>query len=224
MDLGDRMKNYEAAYEFKVIPRCPAIVRVDGRAFHSMLRGCQKPFDATVGDAMDSVAMSLLSEIQGSRFAYVQSDEASILLIDYNKFNSDQWFGGSVQKMASVSASISSRAFSMAFGRPADFDSRVFSIPERDVANYFVWRQRDATRNSVQMVARSLYSHSQCLNKNASELQEMIFQKGQNWDSLAPYWKRGRVVTTDTNTPVKECPIFSNEPGFITKFMSIEEE
>ena len=127
----------------------------------------------------------------------------------YKKLTSQGWFDNKLQKMVSISAAVASTTFTMESWRiwsplageqpvhpsvehyaqqflgikPALFDSRVFVLPESDVCNYFVWREQDATRNSVQMLARSLYSHKECHKKNNSKLQEMIFQKGRNWNN-----------------------------------------
>jgi tRNA(His) 5'-end guanylyltransferase len=126
----------------------------------------------------------------------------------------------------SVSASVASVTFNAYGGqiglRNGYFDSRVFSIPEREVVNYFIWRQQDATRNSIQMVAQNLYSHKQLLNKNTEEQQEMIFQKGVNWNDYSIYWKRGRIIIKDYIDA--EIPIFSRNRECIEKFMVIEEE
>lgn len=228
MNLSDRMKKYESIYhEIYLQPRAPVIIRVDGKAFHTLTRGCVEPFDKDFGRAMDYTATALVNDIQCSRFAYVQSDEISLLLIDYNKFDSCQWFDGNLQKIVSVSASIATVAFNEfwnkgEFRSRAFFDSRAFNLSEREVVNYFIWRQQDATRNSIQMVAQSLYSHKQLLNKNTDEQQEMIFQKGQNWNDLPSYWKRGRVLTRDILN--SNIPIFSQEREYIEEFMVIEEE
>jgi len=223
MSLEDRMKRYESIYhEIYLQPRTPVVIRVDGKAFHTLTKSCVEPFDGDFAKAMDYTASGLLTEVQNSRLAYVQSDEISLLLIDYNKFESCQWFDGNLQKIVSVSASVATESFNSFWQKQAFFDSRAFNLSEREVVNYFIWRQQDATRNSIQMVARSLYSHKQLMNKNTNEQQEMIFQKGQNWNDLSPYWKRGRVLTKDTID--KGIPIFSQNREYIEEFMKIEEE
>ena len=79
------------------------------------------------------------------------------------------------------------------------FDSRVFQIAdEEEVVNYFISRQRDAERNSIQMLAQSLYSHNELHKKNTSELQEMCFQKGINWNDLDFSKKRGSLILKNT--------------------------
>lgn len=223
MDLADRMGSYEdVSHESYLIPRMPVIIRVDGRAFHGLLRRAEKPFCQEFATQMDFVAKRLLGDIQNARFAYLQSDEISLLLIDYNKFDTQQWFGGNREKMVSVSASIASANLSLQRKKECHFDSRVFNIPERDVVNYFLWRQRDWERNSIQMVARCHYSHKQLDGKNKNDMQEMIFQKGENWNNYATPWKRGRVITKDAIHG--EIPIFGKEPYYVEKFMEIEEE
>jgi hypothetical protein len=80
----------------------------------------------------------------------------------------------------------------------AAFDARVFPLPEFEVCNYFIWRQQDWTRNSVQMMARSLFSHKECHKKNNSQLQEMIHQAGKNWNDLDIHLKRGQCIVKET--------------------------
>ena len=252
--LGDRMKSYENAYRITLPIRMPVIIRVDGKAFHTYTRNCKKPVDPGLVGCMNETAKALCENIQGAKLAYVQSDEISVLITNYDTINTQSWFDNSIQKMVSVSAAIASTTFTMnspmIWGvegeyilrqviKPAIFDSRVFVMPKEDVCNYFLWRQQDATRNSVQMLARTLYSHKQCENKNNSQLQEMIFQKGINWNDCPVPQKRGRCLTkinyqhTGVN-PItgdvvsserskwevdNNIPIFSEDRNYIQKFV-----
>ena len=111
MQLGDRMKTYEASVGPSLVKRCPAILRVDGRAFHTFTKGFDKPCDTHMQQCMHAVALALCEDISTARFAYGQSDEVSVLLVDYNRLDSDQWFDGTVQKMVSVAAAIATIAF-----------------------------------------------------------------------------------------------------------------
>ncbi len=210
--LGDRMKSYENATRGYLTPGLPVIIRVDGRAFHTYTKGSQTPFDDKLMHAMDMVAVGLCEGISGAQMAYVQSDEISVLVTDYKSENTQPWFGGNIQKITSVSASLASVEMTMqsryvfydANGgqpKPACFDSRVFILPKDEVQHYFVWRQQDWTRNSLQMLARSLYSHRELENKNQAAMHEMCFQKGANWNDLATKYKRGRCVVKK-NLPV----------------------
>jgi tRNA(His) 5'-end guanylyltransferase len=78
----------------------------------------------------------------------------------------------------------------------AFFDARAFTIPDQvEVHNYFVWRQKDATRNSISMAAQAHFSHKQLLNKNTNEMQEMLWaEHGVNWNDYDPRFKRGTLV------------------------------
>jgi len=219
--LGDRMKAYENAYRFNVLPRMPVIIRVDGKAFHTLTRGCAKPFDEPLMTSMNHTAQCLVDGIQNARMAYVQSDEISVLLVDYNKYDSQQWFGGSLNKMVSISAALASLSFSKFYGKDALFDSRAFVLPEKEVTNYFIWRQQDATRNSINMVAQSLYSHKQLQGVNSNKAQEVIFEKGINWNDYPIRCKRGAVVTPDGTDYF--TPVFTQDRNYIEKFLQIEE-
>lgn len=226
MDMESRMNGYDDVFRATLIRRMPAVIRVDGRAFHTLTRNLKRPFDERFSGWIDDVAKELLGEIQNSRFAYCQSDEVSVLMIDYDKLNSDAWFGGDIQKIVSISASLASQSFLLSSQKRGLFDSRVFNVPERDVGNYFLWRQRDATRNSIQMVARTLYSHNQLLKKNTAEMMEMMFTKGVNWNDYPSYFKRGRVIYKTANGYVtdSDIPIFSESPGYLQNFMSVAQE
>jgi len=238
-DIGNRMKSaYEDRTRFCLPRRSHTIIRIDGKAFHTYTRGLSRPFDDGFIEDMNTTAAYLCKNIQGAKFAYVQSDEISILLMDYDKITTDAWFDNNVQKMASVSASMATRAFNEARmnrrgflpEQPmkwAEFDSRVFQIPEwTEVENYFIWRQQDCVRNSISSVAQSLYSHKELNGKNTTEMQEMIFQKGQNWNDYAPKYKRGRGIVKDSYFVAEtkrrrwvsvEVPTFTTDREFIKR-------
>jgi tRNA(His) guanylyltransferase len=234
--IGDRMKRYEAATRGLIPHRQPTIIRVDGKAFHSYTRGLERPWSQRFADAMDRVAIELCDEIQTAVMAYVQSDEISVLLHPYRRYQSQPWFDGEVQKTVSVAASIAGATMTALSPslftaiRPAYFDARVFVVPnETEAANCFLWRQQDATRNSIQMLARSLYSHKQCDQKNGRELQEMCWQKGHNWNDVPAYWKRGRCVVRVDGIGGgwivdREIPIFSEQPEYITSRLAVDDE
>lgn len=163
-DLGDRIKSdYENRTRYYLPRRTYVIIRIDGKSFHGYTRGLPRPFDLELMEDMDETAKSLCREINGARFAYVQSDEISILVTDFDSAQTEAWFDNNLQKMCSLSASIATAHFNEASHRGmkevaalAHFDSRVFTIPDPvEAYNYFVWRQQDATRNSVTMTAQA---------------------------------------------------------------------
>lgn len=248
--LGDRMKGYENVSRIYLPRRLPVIIRVDGRAFHTFTKGFQKPFDDVFAQAMRETALMLCKEIGGAKMAYVQSDEISVLVTNNDTINTQPWFDNNLQKLVSLSSSIATLAFNNGFQvavasynesfgqlttyfqalHKATFDARAFILPPNEVCNYFIWRQQDATRNSIQMVAQSLYSHKELQGKNCDELQEMIFQKGINWNNYQPWQKRGiclikETVDNDSENarriwkPDYDTPIFTQDRNYIERWL-----
>lgn len=191
--LGDRMKrNYEQKYF--LTRRTPAIMRLDGRAFHTLTKGLD-PFNERVRKAMYVATRALLHEIQGAKFAYQQSDEISILITDYDRIETDAWFGYEIQKMCSVAAGIASVAFSGATGKTACFDARVANYPEDEVANYFLWRSLDWERNSLSLYSRKFFSHRALHGKGKAAQHEMLYEIGKNWATdLSPVEKNATFI------------------------------
>lgn len=244
--LGDRMKEYEATSQSSLLRRTPVIIRIDGRAFHTFTRCLttldpsvmQTPFSTTMNSCMVSTTAACVLGVQSAVLAYTQSDEISILLRDWDRHETQQWFGGNVQKMVSVSASIATAAFNFKFAgvrQPiqltdmAQFDSRVYNIPTEEVANYFLWRQQDASRNSVQMLGRYYFSAKQMHGKNNSEVQDMLMlERGVNWNDLPTWMKRGTCISRERNLGGvvldTEIPIFSQDRNYINKHLILTEE
>jgi len=225
--INERMKNnYENRSKTFLTRRTPVIIRIDGKAFHTYTRGLDKPFDEGLIQDMNETAIYLCQNIQGAKCAYVQSDEISIVLTAYDNLGTQAWFDYNVQKMHSISASLATAKFNQLRSsrylkelleldgnlpeyiveqlkekdaiKLANFDSRVFNIPKDEVANYFLARQKDAVKNSIFTVAQSLYSQKELENKNGDEQQEMIFQKGINWNDFPSGHKRGRTILKNT--------------------------
>ena len=238
--LGDRMKVYERVPDTRLIPRMPVIIRVDGKAFHTLTRGMDRPWDLRLVRAMQKVARDLCKDIHGAQLAYVQSDEVSLLLTDWDRFGTQSWMGYRIQKMASLAGAMATESFGRHFreefagskfeGRKPLFDARVSSYPRHEVVNYFLWRQQDATRNSIQMLARAHFSHKQCHQKNGSQLQDMLHEEhGINWNDIPTHLKRGTCVykTEDPEDSERTTwnidekpPIFSQEREFIDRYLT----
>lgn len=195
-------QQYEDRTRYALPRRTYTILRCDGKAFHTFTRRCEKPYDARLVGAMTAGAVALCGEAQGACFAYIQSDEISVLLQDFGDIKTDAWFDGNIQKIVSVSASVVSGAFNYQYygaeasPYPAVFDGRVFTIPDpTEVENYFIWRQQDAVRNSIQSLAQSHFSQRRLHGLNVNALQELLFQeKGINWNDSPVEQKRGRCV------------------------------
>lgn len=224
--LSDRMKCYENVTRNYLTRRAPAIIRVDGKAFHSFTRGFKKPFDGIFVKSMQETMKYLCENIQGCVLGYTQSDEITLVIIDYEKIESCAWFDNNIQKMASISASMATLAFNKYFSanvykyiedykkehqlifieednkyyntlidaikKGAMFDSRVFTLPKEEVVNCVIWRQQDATRNSINSVGQANFSHKQLQNKSCNDVQDMLMsEKGINWNDYTTTLKRG---------------------------------
>ena len=108
--LGDRMKAHERITKTTLPRRTYTLIRADGRAFHTYLRGADKPFDYVFMDDMAHIAKVLCEEISGAVFAYTQSDEISVLVTDFASPGTQPWFGGEVQKIVSTVAATATMA------------------------------------------------------------------------------------------------------------------
>lgn len=198
--LGDRMKRLETATRTVLPRRCYTIYRVDIRAAHSYLRGAARPYDYVFMADMDATAMALCQEISGAVFAYTQSDEISVLSTDFGGPGTEPWFGGVVQKVCSIAAATATLALNAR--RPAGpgggamFDARVFPVADPvEAADYFIWRQRDAVRNSITMAAQSVFGHKRLEGVNSDQKQELLLaEAGISWDDYPDGAKRGRVA------------------------------
>jgi len=210
----------------------PIIIRVDGRAFHTYTRPLKDRFNEFVTAAMNLSAFTLFKEIQGAQLAYVQSDEISLLVHGYKRFNSESWYDNQLQKMVSVAAGIASATFTSQSQyifnecKPAVFDARAFIVPEADVCNYFLWRQQDAVRNSVQMLARSLRSHKECTGLNVGDLKEMCKDANSPWEELPTRLQRGLCVKRDKTGTIcyDHCiPLFNEDRDYVNNLLNLEE-
>lgn len=200
---GSEFKDAERALRARLTPGLPAILRLDGRAFHSYCRGLARPYDSMFMGDMNETALVLAEQVDGVRLAYVQSDEISLLLtdrIDGSEAVQGFMFGGQIQKLTSITAAIASsilnahryRVTSQAI---AQFDSRVFQLPDMDaVQRYFKWRQADARVNSLGMLAATHFSHKQLHGVSTADRADMLRGIGVDPDALPPAFVHGRVV------------------------------
>lgn len=268
-ELGIRMKEYyEERSRSYLARRTPVAIRIDGKAFHTFTKGFNKPFDEALGDTMIKTMKYLCENIQGCVLGYTQSDEITLILIDYKKLTSDAWFDYQVQKMCSVAASMATMAFSKyfqqaidkfyldnsnyyeydedrwnseeneelcriyerAFEKGAMFDARCFNIPKEEVCNLIYWRQLDATRNSIQMVAQANFTHKELQGLSCNKLQDkLLTERDINWNNYATRWKRGTACIYDIeNNQWKidyEMPILKGEDRkYVDNLIFIETE
>lgn len=230
-NLGDRMKRYENVSRYCLTRRTPVIIRVDGKAFHTLLKSTKKPFDDAFITCMIEAAQILAIEMQGFRLAYVQSDEASFLLTDYDEIDTQGWFDYNLSKMISISAATMSSAFNsmvhlqrtLTIYGHGIFDSRAFNIPKEEVANYFLWRAKDWQRNSLSMYARSFFSHKELMNKNKAEIHEMLYSIGRNWTAdLDDRLKNGSWLVKDQGWRFNIFPTYEEISKVVNPLIGVE--
>lgn len=201
-DLGDRMKMYEGIEaQRRFIPLLPVVARIDGRSFHSFAKGLNRPYDLRLSEAMIETTKHLV-EHTNAVMGYTQSDEIT-LAWHSTDIKSQIWFNYRISKMVSQLAAQATLAFyrqivknipEYAYKLPT-FDARVWQVPNRiEGANVFLWREWDATKNSISMAASAYYSHKQLHGKSGAEMQEMLFQKGVNWNDYPAFFKRGTYI------------------------------
>ena len=261
--LGARMKSYEAVSKSYLMRRTPVIARLDGKAFHTFTRGLDKPFDKDFVNIMQQTMLHLCENIQGCVLGYTQSDEITLVLVDYQDRDTCAWFDNQVQKMVSISASLATLYFNQQLSemlrdleediQAADyslpqahnysknvakydkwcdkeykalFDSRVFNIPQYEVTNNLIWRQQDATRNSINSLAQSLYSHKELQGINCKDLQnKMLVEKDTNWNNLPSELKRGSCACKNEDGKWyidNNIPIFTEDRDYIDRLIFLD--
>lgn len=220
-------RDYEDALRLYLPRRTHVVIRIDGRGFHKFTAGLERPYSRRLADALDRAALELCQEMIGCRFAYGQSDEYSFLLTDFEREDAALWFDGNVQKMVSVSASLFTAAFNRAFepDKPAAFDSRVMVISQRsEVENYFLWRQLDASANSLNMLASAHFSHEELASRSTAEKHDMLHSKGVNWAKQGTDFKRGRAIRRDSAegwVVELEVPIFNRQRKYLDRIIPV---
>ena len=206
--LGDKMKEFEAVEAMrKLDSSLPIIVRLDGRAFHSFVKGLDRPFDSRLHECMKFATKTAMEECNAT-LAYTQSDEISLVILTGPE--SQAFFGGRVQKLCSTMAAVTTLAFYRKVlellpeyaHRLPTFDARAWNVPDlKEAANSILWRELDAERNSISMLAELHFSCSELHKKNGSEKKKMLETFGIKWEDLPSQFQRGiyfKKVTRET--------------------------
>ena len=239
--LGNRMKGYENAYKETLPENFPIIIRLDGSHFHTFTKDLEKPFDENLISAFWETCKYLAENIGGAKFVYHQSDEISILVRNDDNYNTQAWFKNNLNKLVSISASLATAKFNEEIRKVypgkelATFDSRVFIVPEHEILNYFVWRQNDAMRNSVSMVAQSMFSHKSLQNQKKDDMVKRMLVENHFdfFNDLEIYKQRGACFEKElfdlnlgNGDTVKRSrwevnlnmPVLTEEKDFLNKF------
>lgn len=154
-DFDKRMKKYEFVTRTHLTPRMPVIARLDGRAFHSFTRGFQRPFDEILSKSMQETMQYLCTNIQGCVLGYTQSDEITLVLVDYKTLETTPWFDYNIQKCASIAASMATLAFNRAFNKNRDeYINSVMAMQDSDVEIKYLERLSRAVEKGATFDAR----------------------------------------------------------------------
>lgn len=197
--LGDRVKEYEMAQASLCLDKeQPICVRIDGKSFHTYTKRMDKPFQQSLSDAMIAT-MNFLVEKTNARLGYTQSDEISLVFFKTDD-KQEAFFGGRIQKLTSVLASMATAKFNQEAwakipGKKDDFayfDCRVWNTPTlKDAAEVFIWRQEDAIKNAISMAGYAHFSHKELEEKSSRVKIEMLAEKGIVWDDYPEFFKSG---------------------------------
>lgn len=235
-NLGDRMKEYERVEAGrKLIPLLPVCIRLDGRSFSSFTRCLERPYDERFSKVMQKTTKQLVEETNAC-IGYTQSDEISLILYS-DTYDKQVYFNGKIQKIVSSLSAYCSVVFNKElmeeFGNETKdlfpnkiptFDCRVWNVPNKvEAVNTIVWREIDATKNSVSMATRKYYSPKQMMNKGRAEQLDMLINKGINWNNYPNFFKRGtyfrrqRIERKFTSDEMDKLPVEHeafNNPNF----------
>lgn len=216
--LGNRMKAYEEVNERMLVANVPFIIRLDGVAFHTFTKKFVRPMDDILADSMQKTMLSMCADIPYCKYGYTQSDEITLVCVIDDVKKSDGFYGNRINKIMTVTAAKATKYFNKHFydnvekyrKEPdsfknvtdikiyeknlfiAEFDSRVFNIPEYDIENNLIWRQQDAVRNSINNLGQAYFSSDRLKKKNTSQVMDMLMlEKKVNWNNCSTYQKRG---------------------------------
>ena len=238
--FGDRMKFYEKRNSIDLITKQPIIIRLDGKSFHTFTKGLEKPFSINLTIALNYATKKLIENIDNIKFAYLQSDEISLLLCDWDKDSTEPYCKNTKSKLESLSASIFTYYFNEKFkelypenNKIGFFDSRAFTLPFTEVDNYFIWRQQDCIKNAISMIAYSKYSAKQLQNLSTTDRLNKLLTDGFILSNIPKFFLNGRslykvkkelkdpqgniyvrnVLSLDNN-----IPLFKENREFITRY------
>lgn len=205
--LAERCKSFELAEANRRATRgSPLLARLDGRAFHTFTRDLRRPYDEGMSRAMIETARCLVQDLT-ARVGYTQSDEITLIWYLPADAEGEYPFDGRYQKLASVLAGLASARFVQLLaehlpGKVAErphFDCRVWQVPTvQDALDVFVWREDDATKNSVSMAAQAIYTDRELHGQDTTAKRALLDAKGVDWTSYPAFFQRGTYLQRRT--------------------------
>ena len=238
--LGSRMKNYEKSTDFRIIPRTPIIIRIDGKGFLELTKklNCEKPYDERFASWMKKTSVMVAEKVQGCVFAYLQSDEITFVIRTDQSLENAPWFDNRIQKVVSIISSVASVCFNKEMsqwwrsngGADGDvplgfFDCRAFPVPSMmEVVNCLVWRQRDCVKTSINEACQIEFNKrfgkrvakKMLQNKKQNQQQDLLLEKiGIDWNKYCEEFKNGIVTYKGSGEKweTKSAPIFVSDGG-----------
>ena len=233
--LGNLIKGWEASYERTAQRGMPLVARLDGRAFHSLCANMEKPYDPLFHKCMIGACEALLHDMI-PQIAYTQSDEITLCWNISQDSKAEYPFGGRIQKLASVLASIATNGFNRYYhpffneSHSATFDCRIFQVPTtEDLVRVFQWRENDAMKNSVSMLAQAQFSHKELHGVGTGQKISLLEQRGIKWADQTPHFKRGVYLKRQyhqrilSEEELEDIPVLNRPaPGTLVSRSSIE--
>ena len=261
--LGERIKGYESVYKNTLPIRTPTLIRCDGRAFKNFTKGFKRPFSTLLRHCMIEAAKHMCRNIPNTEIAYTQSDEITLLLVEkgentqswyskrlnkllsvsasictngfnkalYNAFTNKSYINPFTDQTIKLEDNILNHIYTKVF--QAEFDCTAFSLPEFEVNNAFIFRQRDAVRNSINQIAHCYFSPKE-LNKVHSQeiIEKLKNERNVLWEDVPKYFQRGvciikenftiedkpNVIRTRWNVDLN-IPIFEEDRDYINKHL-----
>ena len=231
-DLDRKMRAYEQSLDQVIVPGMYMVARIDGRSFTRLTKEIcrfEAPFDERFRDMMVETVKQLMDCGFRVVYGYTESDEISLLF-----YPEEDTFGRKVRKYNSILAGVASAVFSLQLGQQAVFDCRMIPLPNKElVQDYFLWRQEDANRNALNSwcywtlrkeglsVAEATSTVS---GKSVAFKNELLFERGINYDKLPSWQKRGTGIWWDTVEKTGYNPIKQVEEKAIRKILRTEYE
>ncbi len=198
--LDVRCKRFEAAEaERQAMPGLPLLARLDGRAFHTFTRDLRRPYDEAMSRAMIETTRHVVEQMQAA-IGYSQSDEITLAWYFPASSPTEYPFSGRYQKLASVLAGMATAKFNAEVARRLPhkavelphFDARVWQVPTlTEALEVFIWREDDATKNSLSMAARAHFTDAEVVGKKTADKHELLHRVGVNWNDFPAFFKRG---------------------------------
>lgn len=200
--IGDELKALEQIEAGRKADNLkPLMVRLDGKAFHTLTKGLIRPFDIRLSNLMIDTTKYLVEQTQAI-IGYTQSDEISLYYENSEELQS-YLFNGKYQKLCSVLAGMASAYFSkelsLRIPEKSDtlgiFDCRVWNVDTHElVYENFKWRQLDAIKNSISMAAQAQFKHNELNGLNSKQKKELLININKPWEDEPDFFKYGTFV------------------------------